>query len=161
MERLTRARPVFLAASTSARVMRHQAMGTVVDSAQPMASISSISRGPMAGVPASISSTPARSRARAMASFSSRVNATPGACTPSRRVESLMTILVLSIGGLQRHHGSAQIFDCPREHVQDAGHVVLRVFAGEGEANGPAQVGERDAHGAQHVGWFHGTRGAG
>jgi len=55
-----------------------------------IARISSISAAPIAATPTSISGTPARSRARAMASFSSSLNATPAACSPSRSVVSLI-----------------------------------------------------------------------
>ena len=44
----------------------------------------------MTGMPTSISGTPRASRSRAMASFSSRLNATPADCSPSRSVVSLM-----------------------------------------------------------------------
>ena len=49
----------------------------------------SISSSPMAGVPASISGTPAAASASAISIFSLRVKATPGACSPSRSVVSL------------------------------------------------------------------------
>ncbi len=44
MEIFTRFKPVLMAASTSARVMRHQAIGSAFVNALPMAAISSISR---------------------------------------------------------------------------------------------------------------------
>ena len=56
-----------------------------------MARIAKISSRPIAGVPASISGTPARASARAMATFSAVENATPGACSPSRSVVSFST----------------------------------------------------------------------
>jgi len=56
-----------------------------------MALMQAISSSPMAGMPISISGTPAADSARAMAHFSSTVNATPAVCSPSRSVVSLMT----------------------------------------------------------------------
>ncbi len=84
--------PASTAASTSSVRMRHQAIAVSGRPASTMARIAPISSGPMAGVPASSSVTPARARARAIATFSAAVNATPGACSPSRKVVSLSTI---------------------------------------------------------------------
>jgi len=70
--------------------IRHQAIVVNGSSASTMARMAVISSGPMAGVPASTSATPARARARAIATFSATVKATPGACSPSRNVVSKM-----------------------------------------------------------------------
>jgi hypothetical protein len=80
------------AAARSASVMRAQTIvrARMLRTEAAISRISSTSRSPMAGMPISISGTPAASSARAMASFSSSVKATPAVCSPSRRVVSLM-----------------------------------------------------------------------
>ena len=91
MDTLTIDTPAASAASTSSVRMRHQAIGVSGKSASTMARMAAISSCPIAGVPASISVTPARASARAIATFSAALNATPGACSPSRNVVSLNT----------------------------------------------------------------------
>jgi len=60
----------------------------------------------------------------------SNVKATPGACSPSRRVESLITILTeLGIHSLQRNHRSTKALYCSREYFENADHILLGVFA--------------------------------
>ena len=79
--------------SAPARSVSHMRAQTMVRAFRPrrlMARISSISCSPMAGMPISISGTPAASNAWAMAIFSSSLNATPAVCSPSRKVVSLM-----------------------------------------------------------------------
>ena len=82
--------------SRSAAHMRPHTMSRL-DSPRPaMARITSCSCSPMAGMPTSISGIPAAARAWAMASFSAAVNATPAVCSPSRRVVSLMVMVVMA-----------------------------------------------------------------
>src|SRR5208282_4730825 len=54
-----------------------------------IARMSATASSPMAGVPISNSPSPASWSMRAMVNFSWRVNATPGACSPSRKVVSI------------------------------------------------------------------------
>src|ERR1039458_3868836 len=162
MERFTRLSPVLIAASTSARVMRHQAIASAFDKALPTAAISSISRLPIAGVPASISSTPAASRASAIASFSSSVNATPGACSPSLSVESLITTRdTLGIRCLHGNRADLQIAHCLLEDFDNSIHIVIRIIARKREAHRSAQMTEWNLHRSQHMGWIERTRHAG
>jgi len=72
--------------------MRHQAIAVGGRSSRTIALIAEISSAPIAGVPTSISDTPAKASTRAIATFSAIVNATPGACSPSRKVVSFRTI---------------------------------------------------------------------
>ena len=68
------------------------------------ARMTSCSISPIEGVPTSSSGTPAAASARAISIFSSGVNATPGVCSPSRSVVSLMTGVCMmrsfSVGGM-------------------------------------------------------------
>ena len=82
--------PAAIASSTSLRRIRHQAMTRTGKPARAMRRIASCSASPIAGVPASISSTPASASAPAMSNFSDAVNATPGVCSPSLSVVSLI-----------------------------------------------------------------------
>src|ERR1035438_4652874 len=159
MERFTRFNPVFRAALTSARVMRHQAIGSDLLNAPPMAAISWISRSPTAGVPASISSTPASSSARAIASFSSSVKATPGACSPSLSVESLTTMRDNS--DIRSLHGNRSGLQIAYYSLKDSDHPIhfgVCCFARKRETHRSAQVTEWNLHRGQHMGWIERTR---
>ena len=81
-----------------------------------MAAITSRSSAPMAGIPTSISGTPAAARARAMAAFSSSENATPAVCSPSRSVVSLTVIDRVAMACFQGAHtpGSASWIPKPQ-----------------------------------------------
>ena len=74
----------------SASVRRPQTINVAGRSRAAMVLMQAISSSPMAGMPISISGTPAADKAQAMAHFSSTVNATPAVCSPSRKVVSLM-----------------------------------------------------------------------
>src|SRR6516225_8366215 len=90
-ERLIIPTPAATAAFTSLATMRHQAIVLAGKHSPTIALIAATSSGPIAGVPASISGTPAKASAFAIATFSPIVKATPGACSPSRSVVSFRT----------------------------------------------------------------------
>jgi hypothetical protein len=60
----------------------------------------SISCSPMAGMPISISGTPALDKAVAISHFSATVKATPAVCSPSRSVVSLMMRLGVMVSSV-------------------------------------------------------------
>src|SRR5208283_143009 len=68
----------------------------------------SCSRPPMIGIPISNSGTPAWSSARAIASFSASVNATPALCSPSRSVVSFTMMVRPSMMGILQKMVSRQ-----------------------------------------------------
>src|SRR5450830_872620 len=83
--------PVRSAWCRSPRVMRPHTIRRTGRPRATMASMLASSSWPMAGMPISISGTPAWASALAMAHFSASVNATPAVCSPSRKVVSLIT----------------------------------------------------------------------
>ena len=163
--------PARRAASTSASLKRHQAVILGRKFSPTMAAMPSTSSSPMAGVPASISSTPAAASSRAMAHFSASVNTTPGACSPSRKVVSLMSILWESDRGhdgltrffLQEFPPRAAIFS--RTEATIAGRCCkngvdlgVRCLARQRKAQRALQVERGHAHGAQHMARLHRPR---
>jgi len=78
------------AASKSLCLARHQAVSRAENFRATRARMSSHSACPMAGMPHSNSGIPRSLSALAICSLSSRENATPGACSPSRKVLSII-----------------------------------------------------------------------
>src|SRR5208282_1517248 len=87
--------PQARALSTSCDVARHQPVNRMGKPSASKARMSSRSLSPMAGMPHSSSGMPSWQRACAIASFSSREKTTPAACSPSRRVVSMIHTLSL------------------------------------------------------------------
>ena len=81
---------VFSAASMSSILARHHDRVLNLKPALTIVFILTISSCPIAGVPISSSGTPALSSNSAIRSFSFKLNTTPGACSPSRSVESII-----------------------------------------------------------------------
>lgn len=134
MERLAkRIGRVRIAAKSAGCILPHKTSRQPEPASAAISRRISCSAGPMTGVPASISPTPAEMRARARRSFSSREKATPGACSPSRRVVST------SRGGVRGFHkGATPAFEqeaCQRSFPasplrEPAGPVCFATSAG-------------------------------